>query len=149
MGSAGPGARAVMVLRIGLAVVVLLQTLSSGLPLIGYAAFKLGLIHPVSGPAARMIPVWVETPWWQLAVWSACVAGLLVAAWRLIRRRATVGLYLLAILTNAGLQWVMLRGPHARRLFASSTRFDYDRLALLLAVGALIWWVEQRRDRTG
>ncbi len=138
-----------MFLRIVLAGVVLLQALSSGLPLIGYAGFKLGLIHPVSGPAARMVPVWAETAWWQLGVWSACVAGLLVVAWRLIRRRATVGLYLTAILLNAGLQWLMLRGPEAQRLFARSARFDLDRLALLLAVGALIWWAEQRRDRTG
>ena len=136
-------------LRIGLALVVLLQALSSGLPLIGYAAFKLGLIHPISGPAARMVPVWIETPWWQLAVWAACVAGLLVAAWRLIRRRPAVALYLAAILVNTGLQWLMLRGPQAQRLFASSIRSDYDRLAALLLVGALIWWVEQRRDRTG
>ena len=138
-----------MVLRIGLALVVTLQALSSGLPLIGYAAFKLGLIHPVSGPAARMVPVWIETPWWQLAVWAACVAGLLVAAWRLIRRRPAVALYLAAILVNTGLQWLMLRGPQAQRLFASSMRSDYDRLAVLLLVGALIWWVEQRRERTG
>ena len=53
------------------------------------------------------------------------------------------------ILVNAGLQWLMLRGPEARRLFATSIRSDYDRLAALLLVGALIWWVEQRRDRTG
>ena len=138
-----------MVLRIGLALVVLLQALSSGLPLAGYAAFKLGLIHPISGPAARMVPVWAETRWWQLAVWLVCVTGLLAAAWRLILRRPTVGLYLAAILVNAGLQWLMLRGPQAQRLFASSVRSDYDRLAALLLVGALIWWVEQRRERTG
>ena len=137
-----------MILRIVLALLVALQALSSGFPLLGYVAYKLRLIHPGAGPAALMIPLWEATPWWQLAVWALCVAALILAAWRLIRRRPALLIYAGAILANTGLQWLMQLTPAYHRLFtAATTRFDVDRWVVLLLLGALIWWVEQRSAR--
>jgi hypothetical protein len=116
----------------------------------GYVAYKLGVIHPHSGLAAQMVPLWAAAPSWQLAVWAICVAALGLAAWRLVRRRPALLIYFGAILVNAGLQWLMQRSPAYHRLFGAATaRFEFDRWAILLLIGALIWWVEQQPARGG
>ena len=132
-------------LRIGLALVVVAQAFSSFFPLLGNALYKSGLALDVSGPAARMVPLWAATPWWQLAIWFAAILSLLAAACQLIRRRPALGLYFAAIAANAGLRWIMQAGPTYRQVFGdASMGFSYSRLAILLLVGALIWWVEQQ-----
>lgn len=134
-----------MWVRIVLALIVAAQGISSFLPLPAYAAYKFGLIHPHSGLAARMVPLWAATPWWQLVVWGACVAAIEFAAWRLIRVRPALALYAAAIGANTGLQWLMQQTPAYHRLFTPATaRFDFDRWVILLLIGALIWWVEQQ-----
>jgi hypothetical protein len=139
-----------MWVRVVLALIVAAQGLSSFFPLTGYVAYKLGIIHPTSGLPAVMVPLWAATPWWQLVVWAACVVALELAAWRLIRRRPALVIYLPAIFANAGLQWLGERTPAYHRLFsAAAARFDFDRWAVLLLIGALIWWVEQQPVRGG
>ncbi len=131
-------------LRIVLAAAVTLQAASSGFPLLGFAAYRFGLIHPTSGAAALMVPLWSATPAWQLAVWLFGVLFLLGAALRLILRRPALLLYAAAIGVNFGLQQLMQRGEAYRQVFGTVTpRFDYDRLAILVLVGVLIWWIEQ------
>jgi hypothetical protein len=132
-------------LRIGLAIVVVLQAFSSFFPLLGNVLYKSGLAPVVSGPAARMVPLWAATPWWQLAVWLAAILMLVAAAWRLIRRRPALWLYIAGIAANAGLRWIMQAGPAYRQVFGETFQgFNYARLAILVLVGALIWWVEQQ-----
>jgi len=139
---------AIKLLRIVLGLVVAAQGLSSLFPLLTSAAYKFGLIHPTSGPAALMVPLWAATPLWQLAVWLAAVLVLAVAAWRLARGRPALWLYLAALAANAGLQWLMQRSAAYHRVFGPATApFDRDRLVVLLLVGALIWWVEQQPSK--
>ena len=77
-----------MWVRVVLALIVAAQALSSLFPLMGYVAYKLGVIHPHSGLAAQMVPLWAATPSWQLAVWAICVAALGLAAWSAVARRS-------------------------------------------------------------
>ena len=65
------------------------------------------------------------------------------------RARPALNLYAIGCLTNLGLQQLMQREPAYHQVFGPATaRFDYDRLAILLLVGALIWWVEQQPAKT-
>ncbi len=137
-------------LRIVLAVAVVLQAASSGFPLLGFAAYRFGLIHPTAGPAAPMVPLWSATPPWQLVVWLVAILILLAAALRLILRRPALGLYVAAIALNFGLRLLMQRSEAYGQVFGAVTpRFDYDRLAILVLVGVLIWWVEQHAAKPG
>lgn len=132
-------------LRVLLAVALLLQAASSGFPLLGFAAYRFGLIQPTSGGAAMMVPLWAATPAWQLAVWLVAILILLTAATRLVLRRSALLLYLVAIGVNFGLQQLMQRSDAYREVFrAHAPGFDYARLAILVLMGALIWWVEQQ-----
>jgi hypothetical protein len=132
-------------LRIVLAAAVMLQAASSGFPLLGFAAYRFGLIHPTTGAAALMVPLWGATPAWQLAVWFIAILVLLAAAVRLILRRPALLPYVVAIAGNFGLQQLMQRSEAYRQVFGTVTpRFDYDRLAILVLMGVLIWWVEQQ-----
>ncbi|MFI4950279.1 MAG: hypothetical protein ACHP7A_04495 [Caulobacterales bacterium] len=133
-------------LRIVLALLLLLQAASSGFPLLGFTAYRLGLIHPTSGAAAQMVPLWSATPAWQLVVWSVALLMLLAAAVRLAFGRRALALYAAAIAISTGLTQLMQLGPAYRQVFGPVTPpFDYYRLAILVLVGALIWWVEQQR----
>jgi len=135
-------------LRVVLAVALLLQAVSSGLPLVAFVAYRLGLIHPTSGPAATMAPLWRATPAWQLAVWLLAILVLLAAAFSLVLRRSALLLYIVAIVANFGLQQLMQRSDAYRQVFGAATPgFDYARLAILALVGVLIWWVEQQPAR--
>jgi hypothetical protein len=137
-------------LRIVLAAAVVLQAASSGLPLLGFAAYRFGLIHPSAGPGATMVPLWSATPAWELAVWLLAILVLLAAALRLIVRRSALLLYVAAIAVNFGLQQLMQRSGAYRQVFGTVTpRFDYDRLAILVLLGVLIWWVEQQPRKPG
>jgi len=132
-------------LRVILAVALVLQAASSGLPLLAFVAYRAGLIHPTSGPAATMAPLWRATPLWQIGVWFAAILILLVAALRLVLKRSALLLYVVAIGVNFGLQQLMQRSDAYREVFGTNTPgFDYARLAILVLVGALIWWVEQQ-----
>ena len=134
-----------MILRIVLALAVVGQALSSFFPLLGNVLYKSGLVTAASGPAARMVPLWAATPWWQLAVWLAGIVMLLAAAWRLIRRRPALWLYIGSLAITTGLRWLMERGAAYQQVFADAPRgFDFSRLAILVLGGALIWWVEQQ-----
>jgi len=132
-------------LRVLLALALLLQAASSGFPLLAFVAYRAGLIHPTSGAAATMAPLWRDTPVWQLLVWFAAILVLLAAAVSLVARRSALALYVVAIAVNFGLQQLMQHGDAYREVFGAVTPgFDYARLAILVLIGALIWWVEQQ-----
>jgi hypothetical protein len=132
-------------LRVILAVALLLQAASSGVPLLAFVAYRLQLIHPTSGAGAVMVPLWRATPAWQLSVWLVAILILLAAALRLVLSRSALWLYIAAIAVNFGLQQLMQRSEAYRQVFGTVTpHFDYARLAILALVGALIWWVEQQ-----
>ena len=133
-------------LRMVLALLLLLQAASSGFPLLGFAAYRFGLLHPTAGAAAQMVPLWSATPAWQLAVWAAALLGLFAAAVRLAWGRPALAFYAAAIATNMALTQLMHRSGAYRQVFGPVTpRFDYAHLAIFVLVGAQIWWVEQRR----
>jgi len=135
-------------LRVVLAVALLVQAASSGLPLLGFAAYRFGLIHPTSGAAALMIPLWRATPAWLLALWLAAILVLLGAAVRLVLKRPALAFYAVAIGVNVALQQLMQRSDAYREVFGThAPGFDYARLAILVLVGALIWWTEQQPAR--
>ena len=137
-------------LRIVLAAALLLQAASSGFPLLAFVAYRLGLIHPTVGAAARMTPLWAATPAWQLWVWLGGILVLLAAALRLVLFRPALLPYVLGVGINLALQQVMQRSEAYRQVFGSAlSRFDYARLAILVLLAALIWWVEQQPRRDG
>ena len=134
-----------MILRVLIAIAVVIQALSSFFPLLGNALYKSGQVQIASGPAARMAPLWAATPWWQLAVWLLGILLLLAVAWRMIRRRPALVLYVAAITISMGLNWLMQNGAVYREVFRDAPAgFDFARLAVLVLGGALIWWVEQQ-----
>ena len=134
-----------MILRVLIAVAVVIQALSSFFPLLGNVLYKSGQVQIASGPAARMAPLWAATPWWQLAVWLLGILLLLAVAWRMIRRRPALGLYVAAITISMGLNWLMQNGAVYREVFRNAPAgFDFARLVILVLGGALIWWVEQQ-----
>lgn len=131
-------------LRIALGVVAGAYGLFCLFPLLSNAAYKLGMMHDLKGDAARMVPLWQATPWWQLAAWLAVVTLFLAAAWRLIRGRRALGLYAAAFVADACLWWVFQSGAAYRQVFSpAELQFDYYMLGAMLLVGALIWWAER------
>ena len=134
-----------MILRILIAIAVVIQALSSFFPLLGNVLYKSGRTEIASGPAERMAPLWAATPWWQLAVWFLGILLLLVVAWRMIRRRPALGIYVAAIAISFGLNWLMQQGAVYREVFRDAPAgFGFARLVILVLGGALIWWVEQQ-----
>jgi len=138
-----------MILRVLIAIAVVIQALSSFFPLLGNVLYKSGQVQIASGPAARMAPLWAATPWWQLAVWTVGILLLLVVAWRMIRSRPALALYVAAIVISMGLNWLMQNGAVYREVFRDAPAgFDFARLAVLVLGGGLIWWVEQQPAKT-
>lgn len=131
-------------LRIALGAVVAAYGLFSLFPIATNAAFKLGLLHPGEAQA-RLIPLWSATSWFQLAVWAAVVGVFVVVGWRLIRGRAALGLYLLAVVLDTALWWVMQSGDAYQQAFtAGELQMDYDLLLGMLAAGVAIWRIERQ-----
>ena len=131
-------------LRIALGAVVAAYGLVSLIPIAANGAFKLGLLHP-SGAQARLIPLWSATSWFQLGVWAAVVAVFIVVGWRLIRGRAALGLYVLAVLLNTALWWIMQSGDAYQQAFTpGELQTDYDLLLATIAAGVAIWRIERR-----
>ncbi|MDB5475311.1 MAG: hypothetical protein JWP49_822 [Phenylobacterium sp.] len=133
------------ILRIAVGVVVGLYGLFCLFPIGANAAWKLGLIHPADGHAARLVPLWAATSWPQLIVWAAVVALFPVVGWRLVRGRPAFRLYLTAFVLDAALWWFMQSAEAYQQVFTpAELQMDYDML-LGMAVAALaIWWVERR-----
>jgi len=132
-------------LRIGLGVLVGAYGLSNLAPIGSNALYKAGGLRNPPADLARMVPLWEATPWWQLAVWTGIVALLLVVAWRLIRGRTALGLYVLGLLAQTAFWWVMHAGAAYQQAFTpAELQMDYDMLLAIALVGVLIWWTERR-----
>lgn len=132
------------ILRVALGVIVGAYAVFDLVPIVGNAWYKAGLLNPVPEDLARMIPLWDATAWWELAVWSAVVALWITAAWRLIRGRSALGLYLGALLVDAVLWWVMHATPAYQQVFTpAELREDYVILLVTGIVAAAIWRVER------
>lgn len=136
-------------LRIGLGVVMGAYGLSNLLPIASNVAYKAGVLGQPAGEMARMVPLWEATAWWQLGLWTAVVALLMLVAWRLVRGRATLGLYVAALAADAALWWIVQSGAAYQQVFTpADVQMDYDMLLTMAVVGVLIWWVERRPDAT-
>ena len=134
------------ILRVALGAVVAAYGLFCLFPIATNAAFKLGLLH-AGGDEARLIPLWTATSWLQLAIWAAVVAVFIAVGWRLIRGQAALGLYVVAVLLDAGLWWVMQSSDAYQQAFTpAELQMDYDMLLGRIIAGVLIWWVERRPD---
>ena len=137
------------VLRIALGVVVGAYGLYCLFPLLSNAAYKLGYLHRLTGDAARVVPLWEATPWWQLAVWLAVLILFAVAGWRLIRGRSAFRLYAVTIVLDAALWWVFQSSAAYRQVFTQAElQLDYYSLGAMLLVGGLIWRVERTPGQT-
>jgi hypothetical protein len=133
------------ILRIAVGVIVGLYGLFCLFPIATNAAWKLGLMHPAGGDAARMVPLWAATSWPQLAVWAAVVALFLVVGWRLVRGQPAFRLYLVTFVLDAGIWWFMQSGDAYQQVFTpAELQMDYDMLLGMAVAGLLIWWVERR-----
>jgi hypothetical protein len=132
-----------------LAVFVGLYGLVLAVPLLRNAVFKLGLMHDLGGRRARMVAVWRETEWWQLALWLAAVGLFLTAALRLIRGRSALAIFAVAFAADAGLWWMLRSSASYSQAFTViEQRSDYYTLAIMLLVGGLIWVIERAAART-
>jgi len=131
-------------LRVVLGAAIAAYGLAS-LPPVGAAAFlKLGLVAP-AGEATRLAPLWAATSWLQMAANVAVAVLFVLVGWRLIRARAALGLYLLAVLLDAALWWVAQSSDAYQLAFtAGEMQLDYDIVVGLLAAGVLTWWLERR-----
>jgi hypothetical protein len=133
------------VLRIALGFVVGAYGVFCMFPIVANALYKAGRLPTPTGEAARMVPLWQATPWWQLAAWTGIVALFLLVAVRLIRSRAAFGLYVLAIVADGALWWVMHAGEAYQQAFTpAELQLDYVTLAAMVLVAVLIWLAERR-----
>ncbi|MDB5494718.1 MAG: hypothetical protein JWP86_2055 [Phenylobacterium sp.] len=136
-------------LRIGLGVLVGVYGLSNLLPIASNVAYKAGALGQPTGAMARMVALWDATAWWQLGLWTAVVAVLMLVAWRLVCGRPALGLYVATLAADAALWWVMQSGAAYQQVFTpADVQMDYDMLLAMAVVGVLIWWVERRPGAT-
>ncbi|HEV2532705.1 hypothetical protein [Phenylobacterium sp.] len=132
------------ILRLALGVVVGAYGLFCLFPIVTNVAYKAGAMPHPDGDGARMAPLWAATPWWQLGVWAAIVGLFLAIAWRLIRGRPALGLYLVALVSDTALWWIMHSGAAYQQVFTpAEVQLDYDTVLGMAVVGAAIWWVER------
>lgn len=129
--------------RIVLGVLVALYALM-GLWQVGMTIGHKTGMYTAAGEAARMIPLMDATAWWQVVVWLASLLAFLVAAWRLLRGGKAFIPYVVAFVVNIG-GWLTVQGSDAyQTVFTAAERqLDYYLLAVLVAVGAVIWWTER------
>jgi len=109
-------------------------------PIAANVLYKLGQMVAPTGDAARMIPLWKATAWWELAVWAAIVVLFLIIGSRLILDRPAFGLYVLAVVADGALWWVMHATEAYQQAFTpAELELDYVMLAGMFLVGLLIW----------
>jgi hypothetical protein len=133
------------VLRMALGLVVGAYGVFCLFPIAANALYKAGQMPPPAGEAARMVPLWAATAWWELALWTAIVALFLVTGFRLVRGRPALGLYLVVIVANGALWWVMHAKEAYQRAFTTAElQTDYVMLVATVVVGVLIWLAERR-----
>jgi hypothetical protein len=131
--------------RMALGVVVGAYGVFSLFPIVANVLYKAGQMPAPTGDAARMVPLWEATAWWELAVWTAVVALFLVIGFRLVRGRPALGLYLLTLIADGALWWVMHAKEAYQRAFTpAELQADYVVLAAMALVGVLIWFAERR-----
>jgi len=133
------------ILRIAVGAVVGAFGLFSLFPIVTNVLYKLGAMPHPAGDAARMVPLWVATPWWQLGASAAIAALFLTIGWRLVRGRPALGLYVAAMVADTVLWWIMHSAAAYQQVFTPiEVQMDYDMLLGAAVAGAVIWWVERR-----
>jgi hypothetical protein len=131
--------------RVALAGLVGAYGLSSLVPVAANALYKLGAISDPGAEAAQRVALWAATPWWQLGFSAAMAALFLTVAWRLVRGRPALGLYVAALFGNAVVWWVMHSAAAYQQVFApAEVQMDYDIMLGMAVAGAAIWWLERR-----
>jgi hypothetical protein len=134
-------------LRVILAILTAGWGLINLLPLIGTIGLKLGWFPVPPDWPANLRLLADQIPWWGLAVWTVMVAMYLLVARALLRERPAFGLFVVAFVTEL-VRWLpMYRLPaYAQTWNASEMRFRYVAWAVLVVIGAFIWWVERTRS---
>ena len=131
--------------RIALGAVVGAYGLFSLVPITVNALYKAGAMPRPSAEAAQRVALWEATPWWQLGLSAAIVALFLTIAWRLVRGRPALGLYVAALFGNAVVWWVMHSAAAYQQVFTpAEVQMDYDLVLGFAVAGASIWWLERR-----
>jgi hypothetical protein len=131
--------------RVVLAGLVGAYGLSNLVPIAANVLYKAGAMPHLGAEAAQRIELWTATPWWQLGVWTAIVAMFLAVAWRLLRGRPALGLYVAALVGDTVRWWIMHSAAAYQQVFSpTEVQMDYDIILGMAAVGAAIWWLERR-----
>lgn len=133
------------ILRTALGVLVGAYGVFCLFPIAANVLYKLGQMPTPKGDAARMAPLWEATSWWELAAWTAIVGLFLVIGFRLVGGRPAFRLYVLAVVADGALWWVMhAREAYQRAFTPAELQFDYVTMAGMFLVGVLIWAAERR-----
>jgi hypothetical protein len=133
------------ILRVALGVLIGAYGVFCLFPIVTNAVYKAGRMPDPTGEAARMIPLWQATSWWELAAWTGIVALFVVIGARLMRGQTAFGLYLIALGADAGLWWIMHASEAYQRAFTQAElQLDYVMLAAMVVVALLIWIAERR-----
>jgi hypothetical protein len=133
------------ILRMALGVLVGAYGVFCLFPIAANVLYKTGQMPNPKGDAARMVPLWQATSWWELAVWTAIVVLFFIIAFRLLHGRPTFSLYLAAIVADGALWWVMHASEAYQQAFSpAELQTDYLMLAGMALVGVLIWLAERR-----
>jgi hypothetical protein len=132
-------------LRWLLAAAVTAYAAAGVLPTLETVLYKLRL--PTPGVGARMIPLLVATPWWQIAAGLAVAGLLLAAAWRLGRGHMVFGLSLFAFALDTLLWWVVHAMPAYQLAYTpAELGDDYLTLAGMMALLLAIWIIERTQS---
>ena len=131
------------ILRWVLALVVAGYALMNLFPIAFTTAYKLKL-GPTPAESVRLEPLMDATSWLQIAVWVLTVVLLLLAAWRLVRRRQAFLPYLAGVLLSFGNWAYMKMGTVYDSVWTKAElQIDYVLLAVEVVVTVLIWWLER------
>ena len=134
-------------MRVLLAIITAGWGLSNLFPLIGTIGIKLDWFPLPPDLPANFRVLAAQIPWWGLAVWVVMVVLYLVVARALLRDRPAFGLFVAALATEL-VRWVpmSLLPAYSQTWSAGELRFRYIAWAVLVLIGAIIWWVERRRS---
>ena len=101
-----------------------------------------------TGATQRLLPLAEATSALQLAAWWAAIVLFFVCAWRVVHRQRTLTLYGVAFVLDIG-NWVIakLGGIYDRIFTTAELKFDYVLLAILLMLGATIWFLESTPNK--
>jgi hypothetical protein len=131
------------VLRVVLAILCGFWGLLNLIPLVVTFGAKAGWVR-LPPELAQLPELAGALSWWQAAIWLVMIALYLAVAWRLVRGKSALGMFVLAFVTEL-VRWLPMQElPVYRQIFTQAELHErYVAFGVLVLIGLLIWWSER------